>query len=659
MFSDVNNAPLYAEQFLGGETDQHQLPEGQDDCPYATRSPPRADFGRSPKSSPSPTPQVEQQQHYRGEGTGGHDESPTITETSSDEFSPCAMEAGFEDEIHVRKLPPSGSSNPASARRSSTNSGDGLRHSESRSSIDSSSGLTNRDQSEMCSSIDSLPQQRQQQQQQHQQSVEIAKKDQQLQKLMKQLDAMQRRVIDLEVDRQCHDLRFAKYTETEFSLQNLGDVDPVDIEIGGPPPGSSGSSSSSSSSNLSDAEKQHDISPVKRTQPRIGPDAKRLIYELMNDYEDMERMYKEEKFKNSRQTLSDMDASSERESSPVFDSSFATETAWDPHASLGIFQSKLENDMQSFGVMSTRQLGSVAPDPPEVDMSQRESGHSNFRALGQSEEDLKDIDNGDGDDDHRSDDLSSRAIDSLIDEGVRSDCNAVKDHKADSRQYWRDIILGVNDGLVSTFLLVAGVRGGGMTSTDILLTAIAGAVAGAVSMCAGEYVATKSQNEVIHGEIAIEERHVRDHRRDELSEVSHLLALIGIGDEDRALQKRLIRHYARNDQALLKIMIALELGCLEDEERSPLMAGFVSFFLFLVGAAPSVVPFMIPGIDATAGFIAAGVATCVTLLIVGAVKTWATKGNCLVAATENLCIAGFGGAVAFGAGALVQMFVEG
>lgn len=59
------------------------------------------------------------------------------------------------------------------------------------------------------------------------------------------------------------------------------------------------------------------------------------------------------------------------------------------------------------------------------------------------------------------------------------------EHLGKHRQYWRDIILGVNDGLVSTFLLVAGVAGGGLSSIDILLTAIAGALAGAVSMFAG------------------------------------------------------------------------------------------------------------------------------------------------------------------------------
>ena len=72
-----------------------------------------------------------------------------------------------------------------------------------------------------------------------------------------------------------------------------------------------------------------------------------------------------------------------------------------------------------------------------------------------------------------------------------------QEHIGSSRQYWRDIILGVNDGLVSTFLLVAGVAGSGLDVRDILLTAIAGALAGAVSMAAGEYMATKSQNEVM------------------------------------------------------------------------------------------------------------------------------------------------------------------
>jgi len=80
------------------------------------------------------------------------------------------------------------------------------------------------------------------------------------------------------------------------------------------------------------------------------------------------------------------------------------------------------------------------------------------------------------------------------------DTNVVRppyvEHQGSKRAYMRDMILGVNDGLVSMFLLILGVSGGGLTTTQILLTGITGAAAGAVSMAAGEYLATKSQNEV-------------------------------------------------------------------------------------------------------------------------------------------------------------------
>ncbi|KAL3904549.1 MAG: hypothetical protein SGILL_010023, partial [Bacillariaceae sp.] len=133
-------------------------------------------------------------------------------------------------------------------------------------------------------------------------------------------------------------------------------------------------------------------------------------------------------------------------------------------------------------------------------------------------------------------------------------------HLGKHRQYWRDIILGVNDGLISTFLLVAGVAGGGLTSKDILLTAIAGALAGSVSMASGEYVATKSQNEVLQGEIRLERTHIRDFKNEELQEVSHHLQLIGIPPENVLLHERLMDHYDKEPEALLKLMTVLEFG---------------------------------------------------------------------------------------------------
>jgi vacuolar iron transporter family protein len=232
------------------------------------------------------------------------------------------------------------------------------------------------------------------------------------------------------------------------------------------------------------------------------------------------------------------------------------------------------------------------------------------------------------------------------------------DHFGKTRQYWRDIILGVNDGLVSTFLLVAGVTGGGLKSQNILLTAIAGAVAGAISMCAGEYVATKSQNEVMRGELALERIHVHENFNAELEELDEkLLSLIGIATTEIQLRQEIRTYYGSNPNALFQLMKALEFGVLEAEERSPLRAGLTSSILFIAGALPSVLPFAFSSDDPTNGIIAAAGLTCIALLGVGAMKTWATRTNCASAAMENLIIASCGGGIAYGIGVLFQLVV--
>jgi len=235
-----------------------------------------------------------------------------------------------------------------------------------------------------------------------------------------------------------------------------------------------------------------------------------------------------------------------------------------------------------------------------------------------------------------------------------------EEHLGASRQYWRDIILGVNDGLVSTFLLVAGVAGGGLLSRDILLTAIAGAVAGAVSMAAGEYVATKSQNEVLMGEIELERKHVENSLDREMAELDNLFPKIGITNENNihvGIQHTMKEFYRQNPGSLLKLMEALEFGVVEDEARTPLVASLLSFGLFVVGSLPSVIPFFFSK-DPKHGLIAAGISTTTALLAVGALKTWATRGKCLIAAFENLVIAGCGGALAYGVGVIFDTIIR-
>jgi VIT1/CCC1 family predicted Fe2+/Mn2+ transporter len=218
-----------------------------------------------------------------------------------------------------------------------------------------------------------------------------------------------------------------------------------------------------------------------------------------------------------------------------------------------------------------------------------------------------------------------------------------ENHLGKSRQYMRDIILGVNDGLVSTFLLVAGVVGGGLTATQVLLTGVAGALAGMISMGIGEYLATKSQEEVFEAEMKLETKHLKEHRDHERDELRHMFGAIGLEGDDL---ESVVHIIDKSDEAMLGVMAGLEFGVVDTEKRNSFLAAFASAGLFLAGALPSVVPFAFLDDTGTALFVA-GVLTGIGLVIVGAAKTTMTKTNPLTASFENLSIGIAGGVLSY------------
>ncbi len=223
-------------------------------------------------------------------------------------------------------------------------------------------------------------------------------------------------------------------------------------------------------------------------------------------------------------------------------------------------------------------------------------------------------------------------------------------HIGETRQYVRDIILGVNDGLVSTFLLVVGVVGGGLTTGQVRLTAIAGAVAGAISMATGEWLATRSQEDVFDREIALERTHIRDHRQMEVDQLYEMFTDIGIPESDL---DGVVQAFSHNDETLLNAMKVLEFGIIETERRSPFAAMLASGVLFLAGALTSVAPFFFAS-SASGGLVAAGILTAIGLFAVGVAKTTVTGTNPWTSGLQNLAIATAGGIAAFLIGRLVE-----
>ena len=228
-----------------------------------------------------------------------------------------------------------------------------------------------------------------------------------------------------------------------------------------------------------------------------------------------------------------------------------------------------------------------------------------------------------------------------------------REHLGPRSQYLRDIILGVNDGLVSMFLLVVGVVGGGVSSDVVLLAGLAGAFAGAVSMAAGEYMATKSQEEAIDGELALEREHFEFYKDRELEEVREYLGNIGMGAE---AVEAVVRDAAGDDEVLMELMKAFEFGVVDEGRRNPFLAMAMSGLLFLAGSLPSVLPFAFMS-DPDEALVVAAIGAAIGLFVVGVVKTRLTRTNPIISGLENVAVAGVGAVVSYLIGLGYDTFV--
>lgn len=219
-------------------------------------------------------------------------------------------------------------------------------------------------------------------------------------------------------------------------------------------------------------------------------------------------------------------------------------------------------------------------------------------------------------------------------------------HLGQSRTYVRDFVLGVNDGLVSTFLLVAGIVGGGLNSHSVLLAALAGALAGAISMALGELMATRSQGEAMEGELEVERGHLRHFRAREEAEVRGWFGGLGLSG---AVLDAATAQCCASDESMLRAMRVFEFGMVDSAERRETVAMTVSGLAFVAGSLPAWLPFAFT--DSAYGALLASLVLCLaSLAAVGAGKTLVTRGNPWRGAAENAAVGAVGAAVSFGLG---------
>jgi VIT1/CCC1 family predicted Fe2+/Mn2+ transporter len=175
----------------------------------------------------------------------------------------------------------------------------------------------------------------------------------------------------------------------------------------------------------------------------------------------------------------------------------------------------------------------------------------------------------------------------------------------------RAAVLGANDGIVSTASLVVGVAAAGSDRTEVLIAGLAGLVAGAMSMAAGEYVSVSSQTDAEKADVARETRELKDAPEAELNELTGIYIERGL-DED--LARRVAIQLTKRDA--LGAHARDELGISETVTAHPVQAALVSAATFAVGAVvPVIVALMAPPTRIT---IVVATATLLALALLGA-----------------------------------------
>ncbi len=212
----------------------------------------------------------------------------------------------------------------------------------------------------------------------------------------------------------------------------------------------------------------------------------------------------------------------------------------------------------------------------------------------------------------------------------------------------RAAVFGVNDGLVSNVSLILGVAGASPSPGVIVLSGVAGLLAGAFSMAAGEYVSVRSQREMYEHQIGLERAELEQYPKAEAEELALIYAARGMPEaEARALATRTIA----DPRQALDTLAREELGLNPDELGSPWGAAMSSFLSFAIGAAIPLAPFLVwAGERALAGSIAL---TAVSLFGVGALISLFTGRSAVRDGLRMLAIGAGAGAITHAIGRLM------
>jgi len=222
-------------------------------------------------------------------------------------------------------------------------------------------------------------------------------------------------------------------------------------------------------------------------------------------------------------------------------------------------------------------------------------------------------------------------------------------HRGASGNNLRAAVLGANDGLVSNFCLIMGIAGAGTGSRIILLTGLAGLVAGACSMALGEWLSVTNARELASTQIAKEAQEIEQTPQAEQHELALIYQAKGLPKDDA---RRIAAELMSNKQAALDTLAREELGIdPTDLGGNALSAAATSFALFSAGAIFPVIPFV--WMHGAPAIIASIAASALALCVVGLLTSLFNGRSAWFSAARQTVFGCAAAAVTFGIGRLL------
>jgi VIT1/CCC1 family predicted Fe2+/Mn2+ transporter len=206
----------------------------------------------------------------------------------------------------------------------------------------------------------------------------------------------------------------------------------------------------------------------------------------------------------------------------------------------------------------------------------------------------------------------------------------------------RAAIFGVNDGLVSNASLILGMVGATTNHHIIILAGVAGLLAGAFSMAAGEYISVRSQREMFEYQIALEKEELDLYPEEETEELALIYQARGLPEAEA---RKVATAIMQDPVNALDVLAREELGIVPSELSSPWGAGISSFLAFSIGALIPLIPFFFGG--SAIHLISSIALTGLFLFAIGTALSLYTGRNALLGGLRMLLIGGAAGTITY------------